>query len=123
MLDFSCIQNYYIACGYTDMRKQIDGLAALVQTQFGQEMEETSLHLFCGRRADHIKALYWGGGIYPAVQAPDGKAVLVATKRGGAQETYAAGIPLAHGGTVHYPQESVCSGKTRNRLLKKSMIR
>lgn len=30
------------------MRKQIDGLAALVQTQFGQEMEETSLYLLCG---------------------------------------------------------------------------
>ena len=29
MLDFSRVQNYYIACGYTDMRKQIDGLAAL----------------------------------------------------------------------------------------------
>lgn len=57
MLDFSRVQNYYIACGYTDMRKQIDGLAALVQTQFGQEMDETSLYLFCGRRADRIKAL------------------------------------------------------------------
>ena len=59
MLDFSRVQNYYIACGYTDMRKQIDGLAALVQTQFGQEMDETSLYLFCGRRADRIKALYF----------------------------------------------------------------
>ena len=37
MLDFSRVQNYYIACGYTDMRKQIDGLAALVQTQFGRK--------------------------------------------------------------------------------------
>ena len=55
MLDFSRVQNYYIACGYTDMRKQIDGLAALVQTQFGQEMDETSLYLFCGRRADRIR--------------------------------------------------------------------
>ena len=64
MLDFSRVQNYYIACGYTDMRKQIDGLAALVQTQFGQEMEETSLYLFCGRRADRIKALYWDGTGY-----------------------------------------------------------
>ena len=64
MLDFSRVQNYYIAYGYTDMRKQIDGLAALVQTQFGQEMEETSLYLFCGRRADRIKALYWDGTGY-----------------------------------------------------------
>ena len=56
MLDFSRVQNYYIACGYTDMRKQIDGLAALVQTQFGHEMDETSLYLFCGRRADRMLA-------------------------------------------------------------------
>ena len=46
------------------MRKQIDGLASLVQTQFGQEMDETSLYLFCGRRADRIKALYWDGTGY-----------------------------------------------------------
>lgn len=39
MLDFSRIQNYYIACGYTDMRKQIDGLVALVQTQLGAASE------------------------------------------------------------------------------------
>ena len=37
MLDFSRIQNYYIACGYTDMRKQIDGLAAVVELQFGKK--------------------------------------------------------------------------------------
>ena len=64
MLDFSRVKNYYIACGYTDMRKQIDGLAALVQTQFGQEMDETSLYLFCGRQADRIKAWYWDGTGY-----------------------------------------------------------
>ena len=33
MLDFSHVQNYYIACGYTDMRKQIDGLAAMVESK------------------------------------------------------------------------------------------
>ena len=58
MLDFSRVQNYFIACGYTDMRKQIDGLAAVVELQF------TSVFLFCGRRADRIKALYWDGTGY-----------------------------------------------------------
>ena len=64
MLDFSRVQNYYIACGYTDMRKQIDGLVALVQMQYSREMDETSIFLFCGRRADRIKALYWDGTGY-----------------------------------------------------------
>ena len=64
MLDFSRVQNYYIACGYTDMRKQIDGLVAVVELQFGKKLEETSVFLFCGRRADRIKALYWDGTGY-----------------------------------------------------------
>ena len=59
MLDFSRVQNYFIACGYTDMRKQIDGLTAVVELQFGQKLDEASIFLFCGRQADRIKALYW----------------------------------------------------------------
>ena len=61
MIDFSRVKNYYIRCGYTDMRKQIDGLVALVQLEYQQEMNEESLYLFCGRRSDRIKVLYWDG--------------------------------------------------------------
>lgn len=64
MLDFSRVRNYYIACGYTDMRKQIDGLAAVVQLQFGKDLDEESIFLFCGSRANRIKALYWDGTGY-----------------------------------------------------------
>ena len=64
MLDFSRVQNYFIACGYTEMRKQIDGLVAVVELQFGKKLDETSVFLFCGRRADRIKALYWDGTGY-----------------------------------------------------------
>jgi transposase len=48
-------KNYYIACGYTDMRKQIDGLVALVEMETGKRIEEETVYLFCGRRADRIK--------------------------------------------------------------------
>ena len=58
MFDFSRIQNYYIQTGYTDMRMQIDGLAAKVQLEHGRQMEETSIYLFCGRKSDRIKAIY-----------------------------------------------------------------
>ena len=64
MINFSSVRNYYIACGYTDMRRQIDGLVALVQLQFGHELDEESIFLFCGRRSDRIKALYWDGTGY-----------------------------------------------------------
>ena len=51
----------YIACGYTDMRKQIDGLAGLVQHQFHLDPFSASIFLFCGRKRDRIKVLCWEG--------------------------------------------------------------
>lgn len=59
--DFSGAEHIYIACGYTDMRKSIDGLAALVQRGFELDPFSNSLFLFCGKRRDRIKALYWEG--------------------------------------------------------------
>ena len=32
--DFTGAEKVYIACGYTDIRKGIDGLAAMVQQEF-----------------------------------------------------------------------------------------
>ena len=58
MFDFSKIENYYIQTGYTDMRLQINGLVAKIQVEYGYQMEETSIYLFCGRKADRFKALY-----------------------------------------------------------------
>ena len=64
MIDLSGVQKYYVACGYTDLRRGIDGLAAIVTQQFGQELREDSIFLFCGRRTDRIKALYYSGDGY-----------------------------------------------------------
>ena len=49
----------YIACGYTDLRRGIDGLTAIVEKQFCLNLYEDALFLFCGRRTDRIKGLYW----------------------------------------------------------------
>ena len=64
MMDLSKVRNYYIACGYTDLRLGIDGLVAVVTQQYGSQLSEESLFLFCGRRTDRIKALYWTGDGY-----------------------------------------------------------
>lgn len=45
----------------TDLRRGIDGLAAMVQQQFNLDTFTNTLFLFCGRRRDRIKALYWEG--------------------------------------------------------------
>ena len=57
--DLSKVKQIYIACGRTDMRKSIDGLAALVVQKFGLDPMDKSLFIFCGRRQDRIKALYF----------------------------------------------------------------
>jgi transposase len=59
--DISNAEHIYIACGHTDMRKAIDGLSALVQNNFQLNPFQNSLFLFCGRKRDRIKALYWEG--------------------------------------------------------------
>lgn len=59
--DLSKAEKIYIACGYTDMRKSIDGLAAITQQNFHLNPFQNSLFLFCGRQRDRIKALYWEG--------------------------------------------------------------
>ena len=59
--DISKAEHIYIACGYTDMRKSIDGLAAIVQQNFKLDPFSNSLFLFCGKRTDRIKGLLWEG--------------------------------------------------------------
>lgn len=51
----------FIACGYTDMRKSIDGLSGIVAQQFRLNVFDSALFLFCGRRRDRFKALLWRG--------------------------------------------------------------
>lgn len=51
----------YILCGYTDLRKGIDGLSALVERRFNLKPFQNVLFLFCGRRTDRIKGLIWEG--------------------------------------------------------------
>jgi len=52
----------YIATGYSDLRKGIDGLANVIKFQFDLDpFQKDVLFLFCGRRTDRIKGLLWEG--------------------------------------------------------------
>ena len=56
----------FIACGPTDFRKAIDGLAAIVSAQFKLDPFSKSIYLFCNRKKDKIKAWMQGIIILPA---------------------------------------------------------
>lgn len=49
----------FVRPGWTDMRKQIDGLAALVRDGLGQNPLDGSLYLFCGMAGRRLKVLHW----------------------------------------------------------------
>ena len=59
--DISAADEIYIVCGYTDMRRSIDGLCGIVQGKLHMYPRRSALYLFCGRRCDRIKALLWEG--------------------------------------------------------------
>lgn len=58
----TCFKKIYIACGYTDLRLGVDGLASLIKMNFNLDpFLKDTLFLFCGRRTDRIKGLVWEG--------------------------------------------------------------
>jgi len=51
----------YLACGATDMRKQINGLCVIVQESFRLDPFDAALFVFCNRGRDRLKILEWDG--------------------------------------------------------------
>ncbi|MCF2680725.1 IS66 family insertion sequence element accessory protein TnpB [Faecalicatena contorta] len=65
--DISGAINIYIITGYTDMRKSIDGLCAIIMSELKEEPSSNFIFLFCDKRCDRIKAL---------LREPDGYVLL-----------------------------------------------
>jgi len=61
MLSDAAVEQVYLACGPSDLRKSIDGLAALVQQAFALDPFAPALFVFCNRPRDKVKILHWAG--------------------------------------------------------------
>lgn len=59
MLNDAAIERVYLACGSTDLRKSIDGLAVLVKEYFELDPFSPCLFVFCNRKRDKLKILQW----------------------------------------------------------------
>lgn len=59
MLNKSQVDRVYLACGPTDLRKSIDGLAVIVQESFQLDPFSSHFFVFCNRKRDKLKILHW----------------------------------------------------------------
>ncbi len=57
--DISGAQKIFIVTGRTDMRKSFDGLMAIIRDTYGMDPFANAVFLFCGRRTNTLKALYY----------------------------------------------------------------
>ena len=58
--DASGFRRIYLATGYTDLRRGMEGLASIIKFNFQLDpYQKDILFLFCGRRTDRIKGLVW----------------------------------------------------------------
>ena len=56
--DASGFQKIYLATGYTDLRRGMEGLANIIRFHFHLDpYDRNTLFLFCGKRTDRIKVL------------------------------------------------------------------
>ena len=60
--DATGLKKIYLAAGYTDLRRGIDGLATMIRFRFRLDpYDKNTLFLFCGKRTNRIKGLPWEG--------------------------------------------------------------
>lgn len=59
MINLSNSSKVYLACGATDLRKSIDGLAAIVKQRFKLDPFSSCLFVFCNKSKNRVKILEW----------------------------------------------------------------
>ncbi|WP_333861949.1 IS66 family insertion sequence element accessory protein TnpB [Clostridium sp.] len=64
MLNIDKVTTVYIASGATDLRKSIDGLALVVQTELKLNPFDKALFAFCNKGMNKLKILHFDEGLW-----------------------------------------------------------
>lgn len=67
--DATGLKKIYLAAGYTDLRRGMDGLATIIRFRFQLDpYDKNTLFLFCGKKTDRIKGLLWEASLQETEQ-------------------------------------------------------
>ena len=55
LLDLNKVSELYIVCGFTDLRKSIDGYASIIQDNFNINPMTDAMYLFCNKQKNKLK--------------------------------------------------------------------
>ena len=64
MFNIDKINTVYLSCGITDLRKSIDGLVMIVETQLKLDPFEKALFVFCNKQMNRVKLLHFDEGFW-----------------------------------------------------------
>ena len=59
LVNFTMVQNIFIVCGHTDMRCDAALDCNVITDKYDLDLFNDAIFLFCGRKKDRYKALYW----------------------------------------------------------------
>ena len=99
--DASGFRRIYLATGYTDLRRGMEGLASIIKFNFQLDpYQKDILFLFCGRRTDRIKGLVWEGDGFLLLYKKTGVGCIQLTphKRRSIGD-HPRAVPISHAGT------------------------
>lgn len=69
MLSTASSLRIFVAAGVTDLRMSFDGLGYLTRSVLGRDLTPGEIYLFCNRRRNRVKALWWdAGGVWCAAK-------------------------------------------------------
>ena len=69
MLSTAASLRIFVAAGVTDLRMSFDGLGYLTRSVLGRDLAAGEIYLFCNRRRNRVKALWWdAGGVWCAAK-------------------------------------------------------